>query len=137
MRLVSLFATLLVVAVVFTPRSSSAAEKLNSAAPLVCVPTTVWECGNEGDCGRGTAQSENLPQFFTININAKTLASGDKGRLSTIERVSRNGDKTVLYGADAGVRSWVVIINMQTGNMSASVTGDGESFVIYGVCLSK
>jgi hypothetical protein len=136
MRLVSLFATLFAVVAVFAPNSASAAGRLNSAAPFVCVPTTVWECGSEGDCDRGTAQSEGLPQFFTIDINAKTLGAGEKGRQSTIERVSRSGTTTVLSGAD-GLRSWVVNINMQTGGLSAGVTGDNESFVIYGVCLSQ
>jgi hypothetical protein len=136
MRLVSLLFTLLAVAVVFGPKTVNAAGKLSAAAPFECVPTTVWECGSDGDCERGTAQSESLPQFFTIDINAKTLDAGEKGRQSTIERVKRDGDNTTLYGAD-GVRSWVVIINMQTKNLSASVTGDGESFVIYGVCLQQ
>ena len=102
----------------------------------MCVPTTVWECVSDGDCERGTAQSENLPQFFTIDIDAKTLGAGEKGRQSTIERISRSGDTTVLAGAD-GPRSWVVNINMQTGSLSAGVTGDNESFVIYGVCLPR
>jgi hypothetical protein len=136
MRLVSLFATLLAMVVVSAPGSASAAEKLSAAAPFVCVPTTVWECGSEGDCERGTAQSEGLPQFFTIDINAKTLGAGEKDRQSTIERVSRTGATTVLSGAD-GLRSWVVNINMQTGSLSAGVTGDNESFVIYGVCLPQ
>jgi hypothetical protein len=136
MRLVSLFATLLAMVVVSAPGSASAAEKLSAAAPFVCVPTTVWECGSEGDCERGTAQSEGLPQFFTIDINAKTLGAGEKDRQSTIERVSRTGATTVLAGAD-GLRSWVVNINMQTGSLSAGVTGDNESFVIYGVCLPQ
>ena len=136
MRLVGLFATLLSVAFVFAPRSASAVGKLSGAAPFVCVPTTVWECGSDGDCERGTAQSENLPQFFTIDLKAKMLRAGEKGTQSTIERISHSGDRAILYGIDAA-RSWVVIINQDTGNLSASVTGDGESFVIFGVCLPQ
>jgi len=123
MRPVSLFLTLLALAVVVAPNSARAARKLNDAAPFVCVPTTVRECGSEGNCERGTAQSENLPQFFTIDINAKTPGAGEKGRQSTIEPVTRNGATTVLSGAD-GLRSWVVNVNLQTGSLSAGVTGD-------------
>ena len=136
MKLVSLFVALLTVAAVYAPRSAIAAGKLDPATPFTCVPTTVWECGDDSNCERGTARSEHLPEFFTIDVNAKTLGTNEKGRQSTIERVNRNGDGTVLYGAD-GPRSWVVNINMKTGNLSASVTGDGESFVIYGVCLPQ
>jgi hypothetical protein len=122
MRLFSLFAALLAAAVVFAPGPARATGKLSGAAPFVCVPTSVRECGNDGDCERGIAQSEGLPQFFSIDINAKTLGGGEKDRQSKIERVNRIGNKTVLYGAD-GERSWIVIINTHTGNLSSTVTG--------------
>ncbi|MGZ6241858.1 MAG: hypothetical protein ACXWN9_04655, partial [Candidatus Binataceae bacterium] len=57
----------------------------------------------------------------------------DKGKQSPIERVDREGDEVTLYGSEAG-RAWVLMIREKTGRMSASVTGDGESFVIFGVC---
>ena len=31
-------------------------------------------------------------------------------------------------------RSWVLMIEEKTGKMSAAVTGDGESFAIFGIC---
>jgi hypothetical protein len=31
-------------------------------------------------------------------------------------------------------RSWVLMIEEKTGKMSAVVTGDGESFAIFGIC---
>jgi hypothetical protein len=136
MKLVTLFVLLFATPVVLAAGSASAAGKLDSAAPLLCVPTTVWECGLDGDCTRGTARSENLPEYFAIDIKAKTLHAEEKGRESTIERVNSVGDRTVLYGQD-GISPWVVMINLQTGNLTASVTGDEESFVINGICLQR
>jgi hypothetical protein len=100
---------------------------------LCGVPTAVAECVAEGECRPGTAQSENLPDFFKVDLKAKTIRAEDKGRLSPIKRIDRDADQITLYGSEAE-RSWILMIREKTGRMSASVRGDGESFVIFGVC---
>jgi hypothetical protein len=99
----------------------------------VCVPTAVAECVAEGECRPSTAESENLPDFFKVDLKARTIRAEDKGRLSPIKRIDRDADQITLYGSEAK-RSWVLMIREKTGRMSGSVTGDGESFVIFGVC---
>ena len=113
--------------------TADAAGKYDGSRPFLCVPTTVSECVAEGECRPGTAESENLPDFFKVDLKAKTIRAEDKGRLSSIKRVDRSDGEITLYGSDAA-RSWILMIREQTGRMSASVNGDGESFVIFGVC---
>ena len=110
-----------------------AASKYDESTPFVCVPTAVAECVADGECRPGTAESENLPDFFKVDLKAKTIRAEDKGRLSPIKQIDRDGDQITLYGSEAE-RSWILMIREKTGRMSASVTGDGESFVIFGVC---
>jgi hypothetical protein len=129
----ALAALLITVGVCLAPYAAEAAGKYDDAAPFVCVPTAVAECVSDGECRPGTAESENLPDFFKIDLKAKTVRAEDKGKQSPIERVEREGDEVTLYGSEAG-RAWVLMIREKTGRMSASVTGDGESFVIFGVC---
>jgi hypothetical protein len=114
-------------------RTADAAGSYDGPAPFVCVPTAVTECVSEGECRPGTAESENLPDFFKIDLRDKTICSQDKKRLSAIKRVDRTANDIKLYGTESG-RSWVLMVQEKTGRMSASVTGDGESFVIFGVC---
>ena len=114
---------------------AQAAGKFDASAPFICVPATVAECGTDGNCERGSAESNNLPRYFEINLQSKSVRSEEKGTQSTIERVTRAGDEIVLRGAESG-RAWVMIVDQKTGNMSGSVTGDGEAFVIFGVCLT-
>jgi len=116
-----------------TPCTGEAASKYDESIPFVCVPTAVAECVAEGECRPGTAESENLPDFFKVDLKAKTIRAEDKGRLSPIKRIDRDADQITLYGSEAE-RAWILIIREKTGRMSASVTGDGESFVIFGVC---
>jgi hypothetical protein len=116
-----------------TPCAGEAASKYDESTPFVCVPTAVAECVAEGECRPGTAESENLPDFFKVDLKAKTIRAEDKGRLSPIKRIDRDADQITLYGSEAQ-RSWILMIREKTGRMSASVTGDGETFVIFGVC---
>jgi hypothetical protein len=113
--------------------TAEAAGRYDGSVPFVCVPTAVAQCVSDGDCRPGTAESENLPDFFEINLQAKTVRAGDKGRQSSITQIDRVAGRIILYGSEAE-RGWVLMIQEKTGKMSASVTGDGESFVIFGIC---
>jgi hypothetical protein len=67
-------------------------------APFVCVPTAVAECVNEDECRPGTAESENLPDLFKIDLKEKPISSKDKKRLSLIKGIDRTGNDNTLYG---------------------------------------
>jgi hypothetical protein len=112
-----------------------AADKYDGSVPFVCVPTAVAECVRNGECRTGTAENENLPDFFRINLKSKVVhAEGEgKGRQSPIKEIHRSHGELSLYGAQ-NQRAWILIIQEKTGRMSASITGDGLSFVIFGVC---
>jgi hypothetical protein len=71
--------------------------------------------------------------FFQGRSKSQTIRAEDKGRLSPIKQIDRDADQITLYGSEAQ-RSWILMIREKTGRMSASVTGDGETFVIFGVC---
>jgi len=108
--------------------------KLDGSRPFTCVPTAVSECGNDGDCKRGTAESENLPQFFTVDLHDKRISAEQDKRHSTIARETRAGGNLILSGGEAQ-RVWSLIVNQNTGDMTGNITGDGESFAVFGVCL--
>ena len=126
---------ILLTAAVFCLASDTAngSGTFEDSAPFVCVPTAVAECVSEGECRPGTAESENLPEFFRIDLREKTIGLKEKGRLSQIKRIDRSASEITLYGTDSD-RSWVLMIQNKTGKMSGSVTGNQESFVIFGIC---
>lgn len=116
-------------------QSARAADQYDGSKPFVCVPTAVAECVSSGKCRSGTAESENLPDFFRIDLKAKMVhAEGvGEGRKSPIKEIHRSKGELSLYGAQ-NQRAWILIIQEKTGRMSASITGNGVSFVIFGVC---
>ena len=51
----------------FVPFSGMAGD-FDGSQPLLCATIKAIECGPEGECLQGTAESVNLPQFFKINF---------------------------------------------------------------------
>ncbi len=135
MKSLGIIGALLVSASVsLAPCYASAKIELDGSRPFTCVPTAVSECGNDGNCKRGTAESENLPQLFTVDLHGKRISAEQKGRHSTIARETHAGGNLILSGGEAQ-RVWSLIINQDTGDMTGNITGDGESFAVFGVCL--
>lgn len=120
-------------ALCLVPLSAWAAEKYDGSVPFVCVPTAVAECVPDGECRTGTAESENLPDFFRVDLKHKVIRAEGAARQSPIKEINRADGELSLYGSQAR-RSWILIIREKTGKMSGSITGDGVSFVIFGVC---
>jgi hypothetical protein len=115
-------------------RSAAAAgNNYDGSAPFLCIPTEVAECVAGNECRPGTAQSENLPDYFKVDLKAKIIRAEGKGRQSSIREIHHVDGELSLYGSEAQ-RSWILLIREKTGKMSASITGDGVSFVIFGIC---
>jgi hypothetical protein len=76
-----------------------------------------------------------VPTRFKIDLKAGTVRTKDKGRQSPVKRIERAPGEIVLSGSESG-RAWVLMVQEKTGRMSAAVTGDGESFVIFGICVA-
>ena len=120
------------------PPSADAAGRYDGSAPLVCAAVSVAECEAEGRCQQRTPAGVNLPSLFKVDLTTMKLRNlhaetGQQGKESSIRNVDHTHSKMILSGAD-GERGWSVLIHETTGKMSATVTGDGEGFVIFGQC---
>lgn len=110
-----------------------AAAKADGSAPLVCVPLSVTECGAEDECQRGAAASVNLPQFLRVDVTAMTIRAVEEGRESPIGSLARVNGKLILQGVQ-GERGWTLMIAEDTGQMSGTISGAVEGFIIFGSC---
>jgi hypothetical protein len=132
-RVFGVIAMLLGAAGVGATWPAHAADKYDGSAPLLCIPSAVTECGADGDCEQGTAESVHLPLFFKVDLTAKTVRAEEEGRVSPIKDIQRTDGRIVLHGAEAQ-RAWVMIIQEKTGKMSATIAGEEEGFLVFGVC---
>ena len=115
------------------PYGAAAAGKYDGSAPLLCVPILVTECEAEGECKRVTAESVNLPQFLKVDVKAQKVHSEETGRASPVRNVEHLNGKMIIQGGQDG-RGWTMTISEETGKMSATISSDGEGFVVFGAC---
>jgi hypothetical protein len=115
---------------------AQAAGKFDGSEPLLCVPTIVMECsadGPDGECKRRTAAAVNLPQVINLSLKEMKVHSDGGSRHSPIRNVEHLDGNLIIQGGQQG-RGWTVTISEATGRMSATISADGEGFVVFGAC---
>jgi hypothetical protein len=132
----TLVTTALAVALGAWPGGAAAAGAYDGSTPLLCVPITINECGPDGECKRVTADSVNLPQFLKVDVKAQKVHSEETQRVSPFERVQHLNGRMIIQGGQDG-RGWTMTISEETGRMSATISSDGEGFVVFGVCTQQ
>jgi hypothetical protein len=77
-----------------------------------------------------------LPQFIRIDLKARTIKSLDKKvtRVTFFKDSDSLDDILVLHGTEK--RGWSMAVGEKSGDLTLSASGDGESFVVFGSCIS-
>jgi hypothetical protein len=123
-----------------TPFASAvvSADRLTGSRDIVCAVMDVVGCLEDGGCVEGPAREFELPEFLVMDSSEKVFRSayesGEKA-VSPIRSMQKDGEHFIMQGVENG-RGWDVAINTETGRMSASVVGDGVSFLAFGACTS-
>ena len=103
---------------------------------LTCALTKAYACASDEGCAAVALQDMNLPRFIGIDFGPKVITSLDKSvareetRFTTVDKI--NG-LTVLHGVEK--RGWSLAIGEESGELTISASGDGESFTIFGSCI--
>jgi hypothetical protein len=119
------------------PYPPLAAAAYDGSVPLLCAVIEVFDCQAGGDCQRGTAESVNLPQFVKVNFVEKTLSTSEQGErksVTPITHAERVDGNMILQGVE-GSRAWSMVIDKETGKISATVSDHQVGFVVFGACI--
>jgi hypothetical protein len=114
----------------------TSAGDVSNAKKLICAPVTAVECGTEGNCESGTAESIDFPRFIWIDLDKRQAlgeASDGKKRTSKIMNVVDSEGSMILQGAQLG-RGWSAVINKATGKFVVTTSGTDFAFVVFGSC---
>lgn len=103
---------------------------------LTCAFTRAYECTPDEGCREWSLQDMAIPRFIRIDMKAKTITSLDKdvvreSRFSSVERLE---GIMVVHGVEK--RGWSMALGEASGSLTLSASGDGESFVVFGSCMS-
>jgi hypothetical protein len=79
----------------------------------------------------------NVPSFFKVEFEKKKLTSNkkedDQYRESDIDAAEELETVLIIKGTQND-QAWGMVIGKEEGTMSATVTGDQFSFVMFGDC---
>lgn len=127
---------------VLSPAVAAAAE-FDGSSPLLCALSEAMECSPTQDCQRIHPEEVGAPDFFLVDVAAKTVQGlGGGGRKSAIRSVTMVDGKIVLQGAEDGVEGvrdglgWSAAITQDQGRLVLSASGEGVAFVVFGACVA-
>jgi hypothetical protein len=101
-----------------------------------CALTKAFECTMENGCRESSVREMALPRFIRIDLKAKTIKSLDKNiaRVTPFKDSDNVDDMLVLHGTEK--RGWSMAVGEKSGDLTLSASGIGESFVVFGSCIS-
>lgn len=101
-----------------------------------CALTKAFECTVVDGCREASVREMALPQFIRIDLKARIIKSLDKNvaRVTSFKDSDNLDDMLVLHGTEK--RGWSMAVGEKSGDLTLSASGDGESFVVFGSCIS-
>lgn len=133
------FAALLVTA---SPHPATS-DPFDGSAPLLCALAEALECAPGAECSRILPEEVGAPDFFLIDVNAKSVQGlGGAARTSAIRSIAEIDEKLILQGAEDGAEGvrdglgWSAAITQDDGRFVLSASGERVAFVVFGVCAA-
>ncbi|HET6419686.1 MAG TPA: hypothetical protein VFG19_05985 [Geobacteraceae bacterium] len=101
-----------------------------------CSLTQAYQCTSEDGCEESSIGDVALPRFIKIDLKAKVIKSLDKNiaRETRFREIDRVQGMIVLHGTEQ--RGWSMALGEDSGTLTLTASGDDESFVIFGSCIS-
>lgn len=111
------------------------AETITGSEVCFCAVTRIMECEAIGGCEEISPETANIPGFIKADFKKKRLSTVAKEdtRTTDVKNVEQDGTNFILHGSE-NHRAWSMMIDSTSGKMSASVTGTGYGFILFGIC---
>jgi hypothetical protein len=115
---------------------AQALAEIDGKSSLICAILDVNDCSSESGCAVGDNESLNLPDFVRVDFAKKMITASDtedSSRKTVIQSVNQSDEGFLLQGSGLG-RGWTISLNKNDGEFALAATGNGLSFIAFGVC---
>ena len=119
---------------------ASGAALFDGKSTAICATLEAVQCasqpGQSHMCARGMASGLNIPQFLRVDFGAKRVTATEESgvsTVSTITTVTHGKGHIVAQGVDDG-HGWSLVLDEDTGRMTASAIGEQDGVMIFGAC---
>ena len=132
------FAATLLAACTSAPTAAWAASPFDGKQNMVCAINRSYECGVKGGCMEVEPEDVDVSAFFLVNVKKKEISAiyPPDEDVSPIEHIESQNGATIIQGSESG-RGWGIVVDQETGKLSASVYGRRVGFLLYGACMPK
>ena len=131
---------LLTLGVALAAPFGAGAANFDGKSAVLCATLGAVQCakspGRSHGCIRGPARGLNVPQFIKLDFGAKSVtATAETGvdKSSSIGSVTSGNGHLIVQGVDDG-HAWSLVLEENTGHMTASAIGDEEGMMLFGAC---
>jgi len=112
------------------------ASDFDGSKPLICAALTAITCQANSQCKQDTVENLNIPQFFWVDVPAKTVGERDPDgqiRTSSIQSVTQSDTFLVLQGSRESL-GWSGTISKGSGKLTLTGSNGSRAIVVYGAC---
>ena len=129
---------LMVVILAFAALATSVgfADDISDVDRILCSSLEATVCTFDGGCEIGAPWLWGIPQFIEIDLQTKrmsTTAASGENRVTTATSLERKDGQIFLQGVENG-RAFSLVINEETGMLSAAVAREGITVSVFGAC---
>jgi hypothetical protein len=107
------------------------AGEFDGSRVLICAPVQAFDCAAGEDCAKGLPDEVGAPPFMRIDVPNKAVI-GPK-RTSSILFVDKSDTQLLLQGTELGY-AWGIVVDQETGRMTATLANRENAIVLFGAC---
>ena len=111
--------------------SSAHAGDFDGSRLLICAPVEVKDCEAGSHCVAATPADVGTPSFVRIDFDRQLLV-GPKSE-SPIRVYEKTDQQILMMGSEQGF-GWTVVLDQQSGEISATIADRNGAFVLFGSC---
>jgi hypothetical protein len=104
---------------------------------ITCALSRAYDCYPDEGCKEWSIDEMALPRFVRIDLKNKIITSLDKAitQTSKISAIDTVDGLIVMHGTE--LRGWTITLGEESRNITLSAAGDGDGFMVFGVCMDK
>jgi hypothetical protein len=108
----------------------------DGSKPLICAALQAISCQADGACKQGSVESLRIPQFFWVDVAAKTVGEKDPDgqiRKSPIESATQSATHLILQGRTERL-GWSATVSKSSGRLVVTGADGASALVLFGAC---
>jgi hypothetical protein len=121
----------IVAALALMTSGAAAAGNFDGSKLLICAPVEAMDCGPGEGCSKELPENIGAPNFLRIDFANKVIV-GPK-QTTPILFMDKSDDQILLQGKELGY-AWTLVLDQESGAMTATLVNREAAFVLFGSC---